>query len=435
MVLVKMWQKDIETMPRRKLEELQLARLKQSVKYCYNRVHFYRKKMEKCGIVPEKIKQLSDIEYLPFTTKNDLRQCYPFGAFAQPRKNIVRIQGSSGTTGKPTLVGYTKNDLRLWTDLVARIIVAAGVTNEDIAQISFGYGLFTGAMGLDQGLKRVGAMVVPMSSGNTERQLMMLEDLQCNVLVATPSYALYLSEIIDERGLKDKLNLRIGLFGSEGCSKDMRESIERHTGMFVTDNYGMSELIGPGIAGECQYRQGLHIAEDHFLPEIIGIESSEKKKENEVGELVMTSLTKEAMPIIRYRTGDITSINYCPCECGRTHARIAPIRGRVDDMVIVKGVNVFPAQIEHVLETIKEIGPHYMIIVKRDGIMDSIEVQTELLKKRKNMNESDLKRLEESLKARLRSVLGLRVEVCLLEPKSLERFQGKACRVVDLRSS
>ncbi len=429
-----MWQQEIEMMPRKSLEALQLERLKWSVQYSYQNVPFYRAKMDENGIKPTDIKNLSDLQYLPYTTKEDLRQCYPFGAFAQPCKNLVRLQGSSGTTGKPTLVGYTRNDLNNWSDLVARIAVAAGVTCEDIAQISFGYGLFTGALGLHQGLERVGAMVVPLSSGNTERQLLMMEDLQTSVLVATPSYGLYLSELIAERGLKDKLNLRIGLFGSESCSTEARRMIERNAGIFVTDNYGMSELIGPGVAGECQLRQGLHVAEDHFLPEIISIENQEILGEGKVGELVMTSLTKEAMPIIRYRTGDITCINYEPCACGRTHARIDKIKGRVDDMIIVKGVNVFPSQVENAIAGITALSPHYMLVVQRDGIMDSLEVKLELKQNPQFMGCEEKHRLETMLYTKLRSLLGLRVKVTLVAPKSLERFQGKAKHVIDLRN-
>lgn len=429
-----MWQREIETMPRKALEKLQLERLKWSVQYSYRNVPFYKAKMDASGIKPENIKALSDLQYLPYTTKEDLRQSYPFGAFAQPRKNLVRLQGSSGTTGKPTLVGYTRNDLNIWSDLVARVIVAAGVTSEDVAQISFGYGLFTGALGLHQGLERVGAIVVPLSSGNTERQLMMMEDLQTSVLVATPSYGLYLSELIAERGLKDRLNLRIGLFGSESCSTEARETIEQNTGMFVTDNYGMSELIGPGVAGECQLRQGLHVAEDHFLPEIISTENQEILEEGNVGELVMTSLTKEAMPIIRYRTGDITCINYEPCACGRTHARIDKIKGRVDDMIIVKGVNVFPSQVENAIAGIATLSPHYMLVLQRDGVMDSLEVKLELKKHPQLMSCEEKNQLQTTLQARMRSMLGLRVKVTLVAPKSLERFQGKAKRVVDLRN-
>lgn len=428
-----MWQKEIETMKRKDIEALQLERLKWSVKYSYERVPFYRKKMDDCGIKPEMVKTLSDINYLPFTTKDDLRENYPFGMLAQPKKNIVRVQGSSGTTGKPTIVGYTRNDLNNWSDLVARVVTAAGVTDEDVAQIAFGYGLFTGALGLHQGLEKVGAMVIPLSSGNTERQLMMMEDLQTSVLIATPSYAIYLAEIIEERGLKDRLNLRIGLLGSESCSADTRETIEKYTGLFVTDNYGMTELTGPGVAGECHLRQGLHLAEDHFLPEIINSETLEPVAAGETGELVVTTLTKEAVPVLRYRTKDITRLNYEPCECGRTHVRIDKIKGRTDDMIIIKGVNVFPSQVESAISGIPEVGPHYMLVLHKEGVMDALEVQVELTNADVLESFGELKRVEQTISSRLQSVLGLRAKVSLVEPKSLERFQGKAKRIIDMR--
>lgn len=431
--MTNMWQKEIETMARKDIEALQLERLKWSVQYSYDRVPFYRKKLDECGIKPEKVKVLSDIQYLPFTTKDDLKNNYPFGMFAQPRKNLVRVHGSSGTTGKPTIVGYTRNDMNNWTDLVARVVTAAGVTDEDVAQIAFGYGLFTGAFGLHQGLERIGAMVVPLSSGNTERQLMLMEDFQTSVLIATPSYAIYLAELIEERGLRDKLNLRIGLFGSESCSADTKAAIEKYMGLTVTDNYGMSELIGPGVAGECHLRQGLHLAEDHFLPEIIDSDTLQPLAPGETGELVMTSLTKEALPILRYRTKDITCLNYEPCECGRTHVRMDKIKGRADDMVIIKGVNVFPSQVESAISGIPEVGPHYMLVLHRDGVMDSLEVQVELTSADVLESFSELKRVEKTIGSRLQSVLGLRAKVSLVEPKSLERFQGKAKRIIDLR--
>ena len=324
--MVNFWQKKMETMERCKLEALQLERFKWSVQYTYDNVIYYRKKMDAYGIKPEQIKTLSDVQYLPYTTKEDLQAQYPFDAMAQPQEKICRIQGSSGTHGKPTIVGYTKRDLHTWADLVARIVTAAGVTKEDVVQIAFGYGLFTGAFGLHQGLERVGAMVVPLSSGNTERQLMFMKDLQTTVLVATPSYAAYLAELIEERDLKETLNLRVGLLGSEPCSLEMRKLIEQKSGIFVTDNYGMSELFGPGVAGECVLRQGLHIAEDHFLPEIIHPLTLEHLPEGETGELVITTLTKEGLPLIRYRTGDLTALHYEPCACGRTHARLDKVK-------------------------------------------------------------------------------------------------------------
>lgn len=427
-----MWQAEIETMERNKLEALQLERLKWSVKYTYDNVAYYRKKMDACGVTPEKIKALSDIQYLPYTTKQDLQENYPFGAMAQPRANLCRLQGSSGTHGKPTIVGYTKRDLDNWTDLVARVIVAAGVTNDDVVQISFGYGLFTGAFGLHQGLERVGAMVVPLSSGNTERQLMFMQDVQTSVLVATPSYAAYLAELIEERELKEKLNLRVGLLGSEPCSAEMRNLIEQKSGMFVTDNYGMSELFGPGVAGECTLRQGLHIAEDHFLPEIINLETLEPLAAGETGELVVTTLTKEGMPLIRYRTGDITKLCYEPCPCGRTHARINKVTTRADDMLVVKGINIFPSQIENAIHGLDLLSPYYELIIYREGAMEKLELKIELSEA--EVSEEKIEWLRIKISNRIRFMVGLRMNIKLLPPKTLERFSGKAKQVIDLRS-
>ena len=427
------FQKDVETMSRPKLRELQLERFKWAVRYAYDNVPFYKNKLDACKIDPDKIRELADIQHLPFTTKDDLKNHYPFGMFARPRNEIVRIHGSSGTTGKPTLVGFTKNDLETWSDLVARLAVMVGVTQQDIAQISFGYGLFTGGFGLHQGLTKIGAMVVPLSSGNTQRQLMLMKDLGVTVLIATPSYAIYLAEKMKEEGNRDEYSLRVGMFGGEGCSAEFSEQIEKNMGIIATDNYGMSELIGPGVSGECIYREGLHFAEDHFIPEIIDSETCEVRGEGESGELIVTSLTKEAFPIIRYRTKDITRLNYEPCKCGRTHVRMNKIMGRSDDMLIIKGVNVFPSQIESAIVGLPEVGPHYMLFVHREGIMDSLEVQIELIDASALESYHTLKKIEEKIKDRLHSVLGLSAKVRLVEPKSLARFEGKAKRVVDLR--
>ena len=314
------FQKDIETMKRADLEALQLERLKHTVDYCIRNVPFYAKRLGEAGVTAEKIKQLSDIQYIPYTNKSDIRDNYPTGLFAAPMKDIVRIHASSGTTGKPTVVGYTRNDLNNWSDCVARLCMAVGVTDEDVAQISFGYGLFTGALGLHYGLEKIGCSVIPISSGNTEKQVMFLKDMQSSVLISTPSYAMYMSEVAREMGVSnEELNLRIGLFGSEGCTDELRDKIEKGFGLFSTDNYGMSELMGPGVSGECHLRQGLHIAEDHFIPEIIDSETLQVKDKGEQGELVITTITKEGIPMLRYRTRDISRLNYEPCECGRTH--------------------------------------------------------------------------------------------------------------------
>ena len=322
-----MFQKDIETMPRKKIEELQLERLKHLVDYCINNVPFYNKRLTEAGVTAEKIKTLSDIQYIPYTNKSDIRDNYPFGLFGQPMKNIVRLHASSGTTGKPTVVGYTRNDIENWSDCMARICCAAGATDEDIVQIAFGYGLFTGALGLHYGLEKIGATVVPTSSGNTEKQIMFLQDFQTTALVSTPSYAQYMAEKAKEMGVIDKINLKLGLFGSEGCTIEMRDQIEKALGLFVTDNYGMSELMGPGVAGDCRERCGMHINEDHFYAEIIDSNTGEVLPKGSQGELVVTTLTKEGIPMLRYRTKDITQIDYEPCKCGRTFARMAKVKG------------------------------------------------------------------------------------------------------------
>ena len=429
------FQKEIETMSRPEMEALQLERLKRMVDYCYENISFYHDRLEKAGVTGDKIKTLSDIQYIPFTTKDDIRDNYPFRMLAQPMKKIVRIHASSGTTGKPTVGAYTKQDLDNWSDQVARVAVAAGATEDDIFQISFGYGLFTGALGLHYGLEKIGATVIPASSGNTAKQLMMFRDFGVTGLVATPSYALYLSEMVRESGYpREDYKLRLGLLGSEGCTEEMREQIEKNLGIFVTDNYGMTELTGPGVSGECEYRCGLHFAEDAFLPEIIDTATGERKAPGESGELVVTTLLREGMPVLRYRTKDITRLNYEPCRCGRTHVRMDKVTGRTDDMMIIKGVNVFPSQIESVLVSTKGIGPHYQLVVRRQNFMDNLEVKVELVSTELLESYGELKALQRGLHDRLKSVLGLETKVTLVEPKSLERFQGKAKRILDLRN-
>lgn len=429
------FQKEIETMPRKELEKLQLERLKWTVDFCYNNIEFYNKRLTAAGVTADKIKTLSDIQYIPYTTKADIRDTYPFGLFGKPMKDIVRIHASSGTTGKPTVVGYTKRDLDNWSDCVARIAAASGVTDEDIFQISFGYGLFTGALGLHYGLEKLGATVIPASSGNTQKQVMLLKDFGVTGLVSTPSYALYMSEVAHEAGItNDQLKLRLGLFGSEGCTEEMRSQIERGFDLFATDNYGMSELMGPGVSGECERREGMHINEDHFIAEIIDSKTEEVLERGATGELVVTTITKEGIPMLRYRTKDITRINYEPCECGRTFARMDKIKGRSDDMLKIRGVNVFPSQIESVLMTMENLGGHYQLIVRREGFRDTLEVKVELIDSSLLENYAALERLQHKVKDNLRTVLGIESKVTLAEPKSLERFQGKAKRIVDLRN-
>lgn len=429
------YQKDVETMRRADIEALQLQKLKKMVDYCYNNIPFYHERLQAAGVTGDKIKTLSDIQYIPFTTKDDIRDNYPFGMMACPMKDVVRIHASSGTTGKPTVGVYTQKDIDTWAELIARIGVASGVTNEDIIQISFGYGLFTGALGLHYGLEKLGATIIPASSGNTQKQLMMFRDFGVTGLVATPSYALYLGEMVKESPYPSSAyKLRIGLLGSEGCTEEMRTQIEKNLHMFVTDNYGMTELGGPGVSGECELRCGLHFAEDHFLPEIIDQDTLEHKAPGEVGELVVTTLSREGMPVLRYRTKDITRINYEPCACGRTHARMDKVMGRTDDMLIIKGVNVFPSQIESVLVGMEHVGPHYQLIVRKKNFLDTLEVKVELNNGELLQSYGELEAVQHKIHDRLKSVLGLETKVTLAEPKSLERFQGKAKRILDLRN-
>ncbi len=428
------WNKEIECMRRADLEALQLERLKWMARFCYDRVPLYHKRMEEAGVTPDKIKTLSDIRHIPFTNKSDLRDTYPFGLFGAPLKDIVRIHASSGTTGKPTVVGYTKSDLDNWSEMMARIVYGVGANEDTIVQIAFGYGMFTGALGLHYGLEKVGAAVVPCSSGNSEKQLMFMRDFQTNCLVATPSYALYLSELAKESGYPmSDYHLRLGLLGSEGCTPEMRDQIERNWGMFVTDNYGLSETGGPGMSGECMERDGLHINEDFYLCEVIDPDTGEVLEPGSTGELVVTTLTKEGIPMLRYRTKDITRINYEPCKCGRTTARMDKIKGRSDDMLKIRGVNVFPSQVESVLVGMEELGPHYQLVVRREGYADTLEVKVELIDGGVLERYQELEALHRRIEDKLKSVLGIVAKVSLTQPKTLERFQGKAKRVLDLR--
>lgn len=428
------YQKDKETMARRELEELQLERLKWTVNRCYDKVPHYKKIMDKAGVKPSHIKKLSDVALLPMTTKADLRDNYPYGLFASPMKDIVEVHASSGTTGKPIVGAYTNHDLEVWSDCMARIITASGVTKDDVAQISFGYGLFTGAFGLHYGLQKVGCMVVPISSGNSEKQLMIMEDFQTTVLIATPSYGVYLSEMAKDKGVSEHLKLRVGLFGSEICTPEMRDQIEKNIGIIVTDNYGLTELGGPGVSGECLERNGLHINEDYYLCEVIDPDTGEVLPEGETGELVITPLAKEAFPIFRYRTKDLAKITYEPCKCGRTQARMTKVMGRTDDMMIIKGVNVFPSQIESVLFTMPHIGPHYQLILRKKNFMDTLEVQVELINSGLLERYAELDALQKSIHDALKSVLGLECKVTLVQPRTITRFEGKAKRIIDLRN-
>jgi len=428
------WEPEKECMAREDLEQLQLERLQSTLYRVGTHVPFYRKKFEGMKVNYDDFQSLDDLRRLPFTCKQDLRENYPYGLFAVPLRDIVRIHSSSGTTGLATVVGYTKNDIKNWSNLVARILTAAGVTKDDVIQIAFGYGLFTGGFGLHYGAERLGASVIPISAGNTKRQIQIMQDFKTTALVCTPSYALIIADTLLEMGINPNgLSLRVGLFGAEPWSEAMRHEINQKLGIIATDNYGLSEVMGPGVAGECQECNGLHINEDHFLLEVIDPDTMEPVEPGETGELVITTLTKEAFPMIRYRTRDLTRLMPEPCSCGRTFMRMQRIMGRSDDMLIIKGVNVFPVQIEKVLFEIEDTQPHYQIIVDRDNHSDKVTVLVEV-------NESiffdEMRKqrvMVDHIKARLAAELGISVDVKLVEEKTIERTEGKSKRVIDNR--
>ncbi len=430
------WAKE-ETMPREEIEAIQLARLQDTVRRVYESVPAYRRKMDEAGVKPDDIKSLKDLEKLPFTTKQDMRDNYPYGLFAVPLKKLRRIHASSGTTGKPTVVGYTDGDLEVWKECVARLAVAAGAQEEDIAQICFGYGMFTGALGLHNGLEKVGAAIVPSSTGNTEKQLMYMKDFGTTLLVATPSYAMRIAEVANEMGLDPKKDLKVKklVLGSELMTEAMRNELRKSWGedAKITQNYGMSELMGPGVSGECLELNGMHINEDHFIPEVIDPKTGQVLPRGEKGELVVTCITKEALPLIRYRTRDITRLMYEPCPCGRTTVRMENLSGRTDDMLKIRGVNVFPSQIEEVLINTEGIGPNYEILVERVHHSDILTIRVEVEAESMMDSYGALETLEQRLKERLRRMLGLDAKVQLVSPNTLQRFEGKAKRVTDLR--
>ena len=428
---------EFETLPRQALEAVQLKRLKSTLERVYANVPFYKASFDYAGIKPSTVNCLADLQKLPFTTKQDMRDSYPYGLFAAPMDEIVRIHASSGTTGKPTVVGYTQKDISVWSELMARSFVAAGAHKGDIIHNAYGYGLFTGGLGAHYGAELLGASVIPISGGNTKRQIMIMQDFGSTVLTCTPSYSLFMAEEAQAEGIDfQKLKLRVGIFGAEPWSEEMRNEIEQKLNLSAIDIYGLSEIMGPGVAIECiEAKRGLHIWEDHFIPEIINPETGELLPEGERGELVITTITKQGIPLIRYRTRDITSLTYEPCICGRTHARIARMSGRSDDMLIIRGVNVFPSQIEAVLVSIEGIEPHYMLIVDRQGTMDTLTVQVEVSEHLFSDEIKVLQALSRRVEKEIKDMLGVTCTAKLVEPKTIQRSEGKAKRVTDNRKS
>ncbi len=428
------WNEHHECMSRQDRTRLQDERLIEMVERVYYNVPFYRKKMQTMGIEPGDITGIKDLNKLPFTTKDDLRDNYPFGLFASPMEDVVRLHASSGTTGKPTVVGYTRKDIALFSEVVARSLTAAGVKRHDMIQNAYGYGLFTGGLGVHYGAERIGATVVPISAGNTKKQVQLLQDMGTTAMALTPSYALYLAETLEEMNIDPKsLPLKIGIFGAEPWTEGMREEIEKRLDVKAIDIYGLSEIIGPGVSIECQEQKGLHIFEDHFIPEIIDPRTLETLDAGEEGELVFTTVTKEALPLLRYRTRDLTTLDYSPCACGRTLVRMKKCTGRSDDMMIIRGINVFPSQIESVLLELNETKPHYLLIVDRENNLDTLEVQVEVDDKVFSDEIRKLEQLKGKIKSALDSTLSISVKVTLVEPKTLRRSEGKAKRVIDKR--
>ncbi|MDO9067118.1 MAG: phenylacetate--CoA ligase [Deltaproteobacteria bacterium] len=430
------YNEEFETLPRPALEALQLKRLQTVLERVYANVPFYRNTLDKAGIRPSDVKSLSQLQQLPFTTKMDMRDSYPYDLFASPMEEIVRIHASSGTTGKPTVVGYTRKDIDIWSELMARSFVSAGAHKGDIIHNAYGYGLFTGGLGAHYGAERLGASVIPISGGNTKRQIMIMQDFGSTVLTCTPSYSLFMAEEAGAEGIDfKKLKLRVGIFGAEPWSEAMRHEIEEKLNLSAIDIYGLSEIMGPGVAIECiEAKQGLHIWEDHFIPEIINPETGQQVTEGEEGELVITTITKQGIPLIRYRTRDITSITYEPCICGRTHARIKRMSGRSDDMLIIRGVNVFPSQIESILIGIEGVEPHYLLVIDRAENLDTLEVQVEVDEQIFSDEIKVLQKLSKRIEKEIKDMLGVTCSAKLVEPKTIQRSEGKAKRVIDNRN-
>ncbi len=427
------WNEAKECMSRDEKIVLQGARLVKTVDRVYHSVPFYRKKMQNIGIEPGDIRDITDLEKLPFTTKADLRENYPFGLFAVPQSEIVRIHASSGTTGKATVVGYTRRDLDIWSECVARAFTMAGVSKDDIIQVAYGYGLFTGGLGAHNGAEKLGATVVPMSTGNTKKLTTMMIDFGATAIACTPSYLLHIAETLEENGELDMIKLKVAICGAEPWTENMRKQIEAKLNIHAHDIYGLSEIMGPGVACDCEYHKGLHVYDDHFLPEVIDPDTLLAVAEGELGELVFTTITKEGIPLLRYRTRDLTSISYETCECGRTLPRISRFKGRSDDMLIIRGVNVFPSQVEAALLEMGETSPHYMMIVDRANNLDTLEVQVEVNERFFSDEIKELEKLTKKIEHALQQALGIAAKVKLVEPKSIERSMGKAVRVIDKR--
>ncbi len=427
------WNEAKECMSRDEMTALQSARLRKLVNYVYHNVEFYRKKMQNVGLLPGDIKDLEDIIKLPFTTKDDLRDNYPFGLFAVPHSEIARVHASSGTTGKATVVGYTRRDLDIWAECVARCLSMAGVTKDDIIQVAYGYGLFTGGLGAHYGAENIGAMVVPMSTGNSKKLTTMMLDFGVTAIACTPSYLLHIAELLEAEGRISELKLKRAICGAEPWTEKMHHDIEERLNIKAFDIYGLSEIMGPGVACDCDFHKGLHVCEDHFYPEIINSATMKPQKVGDTGELVFTTLTKEGLPLIRYRTKDLTSIDYSTCECGRTSARISRFKGRVDDMLIIRGVNVFPSQVEAALVDIKEVTPHYMMIVDRVNNLDTLEIQVEVDNKYFSDEIRGLEKLTQKIAHTITQALGLSAKIKLVEPQTLVRSEGKAVHVIDKR--
>ncbi len=428
------WNQSKECMPREEMQKLQSARLVKTVKKIYHDVPNYREKMQKIGVEPGDIKGVEDLSKLPFNYKQDLRDTYPYGLFAVPLSEIIRLHASSGTTGKQIVVGYTRKDIDTWAEVMARTLTNAGASKESVIQIAYGYGLFTGGLGAHYGAERIGASVIPISGGNTKRQLQIMKDFGTTLLACTPSYAMFMAEEMEEAGIKKSdLKLKAGVFGAEPWSHSMRNEIEKRLGILAIDIYGLSEVIGPGVASECPCKCGLHVQEDHFIPEIIDPETEQVLPAGSKGELVFSTITKEGMPLLRYRTRDISSLEYSKCDCGRTIVRMSKVTGRTDDMLIIRGVNVFPTQIESVLLELGETAPHYQLIVDRVGSLDVLEIQVEMTQALFSDKVRHIEDLEKNIRKEIEHTLGLSAKVKLVEPKTIARSEGKAKRIIDNR--